>query len=330
MRKLTVLIVLSAVVPLVAQVPWRPRPGEEAGGPRASEVARVNGVALTSTRLDEALNALIPFESFHRAVDPAKLVQLRAQALDRLVEEELEYQEGPRLGVRISEERLQQEVAIVQGRFGTHAAFEDALTRSGATMAGLRRELRRTLTVSDTLRLAVTAKCQVTQAEVSAFFTANPSRFVVPEQLHVYAITIGVEPSASPAQWSEAKARVEEVRRRIVAGASFEEMARMHSTDPSRASGGDMGFLHRGSLVDEFEAATRELPLRKPSAPVPTIYGYHLVEVTEIRPPRPQTFAQVAASLEKDLTAQRCEAVREEWIGALRGRSTIVLAGQTM
>jgi parvulin-like peptidyl-prolyl isomerase len=326
MRKLTLLLLLSSVVPLVAQVPWPSHQGVNAEGPPATEVARVNGVALSSTRLAAELNALLPFESFHSGVDPAKLAQLRAQALDRLVNEELEYQEGLQLDVRISEERVLQEVSTVERKFGNRAALLEALARSGATMAILKRELRRTLTVGETVRRSVTVGCQVTRADASAYFAANPGRFVVPEQLHVFAITIGVDPTASPAQWSAAKARAEAVRRQIVAGASFEEMARTHSTDGTRAAGGDMGFLHRGSLADEFEAATRELPLRQPSTPVQSIYGYHLVEVAEIRPPRQQAFAEVASSLEKDLMAKRCEAKQAEWVGALRARSTIILA----
>ena len=69
------------------------------------EVARVNGVVLTSLRLEAALSRLIPLESFHRNVSAAKVDELRARALDQIVEEELEFQDGTRTGIVITRDR---------------------------------------------------------------------------------------------------------------------------------------------------------------------------------------------------------------------------------
>ena len=330
MRQVTVLIVLLSVVPLTAQRGFPSHPVAGAAAAQAREVARVNGVSLTSRRLEAALNALMPFESFHRSVAQAKLEQVRAKALERIIDEELQYQEGVRLGVRIPDARLRREVASARKTYGTQAAFEATLASSGATLDDLTRELRRTLTADEALQRGVTAKCQVTRAEASAFFDANPDRFVVPEQLHLYGITIGVEPAAPPARWTEAKARAEDVRRQLLAGASFTDLARTYSTDATRASGGDMGVLHRGALADEFERATHALPLKQPSEVVQSLYGFHVVEITEVRPSRRMTFADAEADLQKDLTAKRCESMKTAWLADLRGHATVVLAGSTL
>ena len=57
--------------------------------PAVHEVARVNGVTLTSDRLDSAVSALVPMESFHRNVSPEKMAALRQKALGQLVDDEL-------------------------------------------------------------------------------------------------------------------------------------------------------------------------------------------------------------------------------------------------
>jgi peptidyl-prolyl cis-trans isomerase C len=326
MRTFIIALLLSSAASTYAQ---RPVPSHRVvdKAPLNVGVVRVNGVVLSSQRLDAALNQLIPYESFHRSVSPQKAEELRRRAMDSIVNQELQYQEGRRLGVRVPDRRLQQEVTVVQRRYGTRAALLAALKQSGSTLQDLRQELSRTLTVDEVIRREVTAKCQVTSAEAAAFFAANPARFTVPEQVHVYGITVGVEPSASPEQWSQAKARAEELRRQIVAGAAFEEIARQHSTDPARASGGDMGFLHRGSMMEDFEQAISSIPLRQPSVVVQSIYGYHLLQVTEIRAPRSQSLADVAAGLKKDLTTKRCDERRDAWIAELRERSSIEMIG---
>jgi len=320
----SVLIVLSAVS-LAAQRAFPSHPIGDGAASRVHEVARVNGVALTSVRLDAALNALLPFESFHSSVSQAKLQEVRAKALDQIVNEELQYQEGVRDAIRIPDARVRQEVATLQAKYGTRDALAAALARSGATMDDLTREVRRRLTLNEAFERAVTAKCQVTRAEASDFFNANPERFVVPEELHLYAITIGVEPAATAARWAEAKTRAEDVRRQLLGGAPFGELARRYSTDATRASGGDMGLLHRGSLTDEFERAVRSLPLSRPSEVVQSLYGYHVVEITEIRPSHRMRFADVAADVQRDLTAKRCESMKQAWLADLRAHATVVV-----
>jgi peptidyl-prolyl cis-trans isomerase C len=66
----------------------------------------------------------------------------------------------------------------------------------------------------------------------------------------------------------------------IQQGARFEELARQHSTCPSKSSGGDLGWFGPGKMVREFEDACRKTGVGSISDPVKTQFGYHLVKVT--------------------------------------------------
>jgi hypothetical protein len=289
------------------------------------EVVRVNRVPLMSDRLDAALGAILPQQSFHRKIAASRMNELRTQALDAIVNEELEYQAGVRLGIRPSAADVDAALDKLRRTFPSAQAFDAALRKSGATLAGARRELARSLTIERAVGREVNGRCSVTAADARRYFDANHERFVVPEQLHVYAITIGVDPSAPGEQWTEAKAKAQDVLRQIRAGAAFDDMARKYSTDQSRASGGDMGFVHRGSLSDQLEAATKNLPAGRVSEVVQTLYGFHIVRITEIRPPHARTFADVEATLVADLTTTRCAEMKAAWIADLRRSATIVV-----
>jgi peptidyl-prolyl cis-trans isomerase C len=66
---------------------------------------------------------------------------------------------------------------------------------------------------------------------------------------------------------------------------TFPEAAKKYSEAPSRAQGGDIGFIPRHGLMDEdFAAAAFALQPGQISAPVLTRYGAHLIQVTEVRP----------------------------------------------
>ena len=294
-----------------------------------AEVVRVNGTPLLSDRLDAAMRAVLPQESFHRNVSASRMTELRAQALDTIVNEELEYQAGVGLGIRPSAADVDAAVNTVRKTFPSPQAFDAALRKAGATMAGARRELARSLTIDRAVSRQVTSRCSVTPADARHYFDQNHDRFVIPEQLHVYAITIGVDPSAGSKEWADAKATAQDVLKQIRAGAAFDALARKYSTDSSRTSAGDMGFIHRGSLSDQFEAATKHLPVGQASDVVQTIYGFHIIRVAEIRPARAKTFDEVERTLAADLTATRCADMKAGWIADLRRTAKIVVAAQS-
>jgi len=307
--------------------PGRAMPSHAVAGPvrpPAHEVVRVNGVPLMSGRLDAAVNSLIPAESFHRNVSAEKMETLRQRALQTLVDDELKYQDGVRRMVKASGAEVETALAQAAKRYGGRRTFEDALGQAGASMADTRREIRRTITIQKVSARTVGTRCEVSRDEAARFFRANPDRFVEPEQLHIYAITVGVDPSSTAQQWSDARSRAATARAELGAGASFEDMALKYSTDPSRTTGGDMGLVHRGSLSDTFEQVARDLPLGRPSDVIETLYGYHIVRVSEVRPPQKKTFGEVATGLRKDLTAKRCMDLNDAWVSGLRARATVV------
>jgi peptidyl-prolyl cis-trans isomerase C len=63
-------------------------------------------------------------------------------------------------------------------------------------------------------------------------------------------------------------------------GARFEDLARQHSTCPSKSSGGDLGWFGTGKMVKEFEDAVRKVGVGTITDPVKTQFGYHLIKVT--------------------------------------------------
>ena len=70
------------------------------------------------------------------------------------------------------------------------------------------------------------------------------------------------------------------LQQEIKQGARFEDLARRHSTCPSKSSGGDLGWFGPGKMVKEFEDACRKVGVGTVTDPVKTQFGYHLIKVT--------------------------------------------------
>ena len=67
----------------------------------------------------------------------------------------------------------------------------------------------------------------------------------------------------------------------IEAGADFGEVAKLHSSCPSRMRGGDLGAFSPGQMVKEFDEVVFSGEIGKVLGPVKTQFGYHLIEVTK-------------------------------------------------
>lgn len=72
----------------------------------------------------------------------------------------------------------------------------------------------------------------------------------------------------------------QELLKKIKLGASFEAMAREHSTCPSKSRGGDLGWFGPGKMVPAFEEACKRLSSGSVSDVVSTSFGYHIIKLT--------------------------------------------------
>lgn len=127
-----------------------------------------------------------------------------------------------------------------------------------------------------------------------------------PDAAKVLHILVKVEPNAAPEVDAAAKAKAEGLVAQLRGGADFATLARLNSDDPSSAgNGGDMGFVERGQTVPSFEQAIFSLPLNQVSDAIRSPeYGYHIVKVTERRPPGYRSFEEVRAELSSQVAEQ--------------------------
>jgi len=117
-----------------------------------------------------------------------------------------------------------------------------------------------------------------------------------------------------------AQAQLDDIRTQIVTGqTSFAQMARQFSQDGTATKGGDLGWSAPGMFVPEFQKALDQLKPGQISAPVPTRYGLHLIQLLERRevPIDPKQLRENAKTM---LREQRFEAAYQEWARDLRSQ----------
>ena len=150
---------------------------------------------------------------------------------------------------------------------------------------------------------------EISDAELQKAYEANKSQYEQAKARHILIAFKG-SPAAQPGKpeltEEQAKAKAEEIRKQLVAGASFEELAKKESDDTgSGARGGDLGSFGRGQMVGEFENAVFAAKEGEITPVVRTQFGYHVIKVDE---QKTTPFAEVKEQLER---AERQKKVQE-------------------
>jgi peptidyl-prolyl cis-trans isomerase D len=130
-------------------------------------------------------------------------------------------------------------------------------------------------------------------------FEAQKARFVSPEQRNVAHILIQVAPNADEAEIETARQTAEDLSRRAREGEDFATLAKENSQDQGSAeSGGDLGWVEAGVMVQAFENAMYELSMETPvSEPVQTAFGWHVIQLKEIRESAGMSFEEARMTL---------------------------------
>ena len=147
----------------------------------------------------------------------------------------------------------------------------------------------------------------------------NRDQPTVVDQTHARHILIKVNEQTSEA---DAKTKIDRLRERLVAGASFEDIARANSEDTSSSKGGDLGWLSPGDTVPDFEHAMDRLAVNEISQPVRTPFGWHLIQVVERRK-QDVTQQRRREEARKAIRQRKSDEQFEEFVRQLRDRTYV-------
>jgi peptidyl-prolyl cis-trans isomerase SurA len=123
---------------------------------------------------------------------------------------------------------------------------------------------------------------------------------------------------------SDARARLLQLRERIVNGTPFEDMARLHSEDASASKGGDLGWLNPGDTVPDFEKAMNALQIGEISEPVRSPFGLHLIQVQERRS-QDVTQERQRFLARQAIRERKAEEAFQDWVRQIRDSAYVEL-----
>jgi peptidyl-prolyl cis-trans isomerase C len=154
--------------------------------------------------------------------------------------------------------------------------------------------------------LEIGKKAKPTQKEISKFYNENRDKFVIPESVHVRHILVMTKKDDDEKMKAQKKEKIENLRKQLLKGDDFAEIARKNSDDnSSKAAGGDLNFIRKGQTVKAFEDAAFSQEKNAIGPVIKTEYGYHVIQVLERKPAKTMALEEVKDRLSAYLEQQK-------------------------
>jgi peptidyl-prolyl cis-trans isomerase C len=149
------------------------------------------------------------------------------------------------------------------------------------------------------------------EADGKKYFEQNKAEFSTPESIKLHHVLVENE--------KEAK----DVLARLKKGEKFAEIATQVSICPSKAKGGDLDWMPKGSLVPEIEEVAFKMKKGQIEGPVKSKFGYHILFLEDSKPAEEASFDQVKEYIIEQLKYQKQQEQYEKIADSLRKKMNV-------
>jgi peptidyl-prolyl cis-trans isomerase C len=123
-----------------------------------------------------------------------------------------------------------------------------------------------------------------------------------------------------------------QIQAKLQKGEDFADLARKFSIDPNaKASGGDIGYHPKGTLLPEYEAAASKLKkVGQVSGIVKTQFGYHIIKLEGTKPPTFVSFDEVKDFIKQKIGQEKQKELFEKYMAELKKSAKITINDQLL
>lgn len=127
------------------------------------------------------------------------------------------------------------------------------------------------------------------------------------------------------ADWNTALETAKKVRADLVGGADWTvEAAKYSDDDGTKNTGGDLGTVYKGQMVQEFQDAVFSMAKDEISEPIKTTYGYHIIQVTGITEAKQYTLEEVKEEITSTLLDTKQKEAWRNWIEKMKQEIRVI------
>ncbi len=268
-------------------------------------LAKVNAQEITEKDLNEMTNAYMQQAQKQEVSD-----EERDALLQNLVQNALLREAADERNIEVTEEILDAQLQAMFQQYGGEENFMSIVEQQGINFDEIKSGIAADLKGQLAAKNEIDNKLDISDDELQAFYAENSAEIKTEESFRASHILFSNEAE-------DAKDVAEKVLEELKADGDFAELAEKHSTCPSKAKGGDLGFFGKGQMVPEFETAVIQLETNEISELIETQFGFHIIQKSEHKEGKQLSFEEAKEQIKEVVTRGKSEVIVRELIEEL-------------
>ncbi len=250
---------------------------------------------------------------------PEMVAQMRSIVIDQYITRTLLLNQAKKQELSVSEADLDNEFAEIKKMIPPSVSIEDMLDQSPLGRDAMMDHIKNKILIGKLTTQLATEKVEISKEEVDEFIEKNKEELTLPERVEARHILLLFEPNDDDAAKAEKKKKLEGLRKEILDGADFAEVAKKHSQCGSAEAGGNLGTFDRSRMVPPFAEAAFSQKVGEIGDVVETQFGYHIIKVEKHEEEGMHPREDIEARI-RDLKMQT---VMKDYIAELRSKADI-------
>ena len=278
----------------------------------------VNGEKIEDSLIEQEIKRLRPhYERMFKDQTPEQQkARLFAWSKENVIERVLINQQAKNYAGEIPTAEVGAALTETKKQYGSQGSSFEEFTEQDRGKP--KEEIELQMKVEKLLREVCKDVPQPEEEQIVKFYNENKQRFKRTEQVRAAHIVKYVNWQVDEASAYKA---INKARQQLDYGAAFEMIADKYTDcgDP----GGQLGYITRGQMVEEFEDVVFNLDVNEVSEVFRTRFGYHIAKVYDRKPEVVRSLEEVEGSIVKELGEQLRQKAIEEYVDKLKDKAEI-------
>jgi parvulin-like peptidyl-prolyl isomerase len=277
----------------------------------------VNGQKIDDTLVQREIENLRPHhERAFANLKPAERdTQLRQWSRENVIERVLLNQHATKYGDKIPAAQIQKAFNEIKEKYGDRR-LHDTFGTDDENQIKERIELN--IKVERLLQKLYKSLPQPVPEDISEYYEQNEDRFKSPEKVKVAHIVKHIN-------WQTDQKTAHDIilkaLKELKNGTDFETVVAKYSDCPD--NGGDLGYIEKGQMVEEFEDVVFNLGLNQLSSVFRTRFGFHIAKLYDRKPQTLQTLEQTKDYITRELKDQMQRNLLYQLVDRLKAEAKI-------
>ena len=247
---------------------------------------------------------------------------LRKQLVEVFIMKTLLSTEVEKRKIEVSNEEVSKAMDSIKASIPPNVKIDEFLKENKIT----NEDITLAVKIEKFKNMEVGQKAKPTEKEISKFYNDNREKlFDQPASVHVRHILVAVKKDDDVKTKAQKKEKIENLRKQLLGGSDFAELARKNSDCPSKDVGGDLSYIKKGQMVKEFESAAFSQEKNAIGPVITTQYGYHIVQVLDKKPEKKVTLNEVKEKISSYLEQRKKMEVFNEILKKIREQAKITI-----